>query len=246
MLQPGSPLAMNTSVRSPGFTWLRIWFTRLFVLLGYVFSRLFYRFEVSWVNSPPPDVWQEIQVFAFLNHTSLLEPLFIGAMPFHFLWDSAGRTIIPGADITLNRPLVGLFYRAFSPGTIPITRQRDHSWHHFLSQIDPHLMVVLAPEGRMMRANGLDKDGKPMSMRGGIADILRQKGHGKLVIAYSGGMHHVNCPGQIRMNLFKTLRIRLEYLDIAGYLASLNAASQRELRLKVARDLEQRLKQFKP
>jgi hypothetical protein len=33
-------------------------------------------------------------------------------------------------------------------------------------------MVLMAPEGRMKRADGLDAHGQPMTVRGGIADIL--------------------------------------------------------------------------
>ena len=34
------------------------------------------------------------------------------------------------------------------------------------------VVVVLSPEGRMKRKNGLDKHGRPMTVRGGIGDIL--------------------------------------------------------------------------
>lgn len=170
----------------------------------------------------------------------------MGALPLHFLWDSAARTTVPGADITLNRPLAGFFFRAFSPGTIPITRKRDDSWQQFLSQIDANAMVVMTPEGRMMRANGLDKDGKPMTVRGGIADILKQYGQGKFLIIYSGGLHHINLPGSWKVNLFKTIKLSIEYVDIAAYLAGFQAQSERESRLKIAQDLEQRLQRYKP
>lgn len=224
----------------------RVWFSRLFALSVYFGTRLFYRFEVTWVKPPPENVWENVSSIAILNHTSLLEPLLMGGLPLSFLWHSADRTTVPGADITLNRPLAGFFFRAFSPGTIPITRKRDDSWQQFLSQIDDHSMVVMTPEGRMMRANGLDKDGKPMTVRGGIGDILKQYGHGKFLIIYSGGLHHINLPGSWKVNLFKTIKMRIEYLDIAEYLAGFNTQVERELRLKVARDLEQRLKQYKP
>lgn len=232
----------------------RILISRLLVLAVYLFSRLFYRFDLSWVETPPsgegpnqlPGLWHQLRVFAFLNHTSLLEPLFFGAFPLSFLLDAAARATMPGADITLNRPLIGRFYRFLSPRTVSITRKRDASWEHFLAQIPPQALVALAPEGRMMRADGLDKHGKPMSVRGGIADILRQLGAGKLLLAYSGGLHHVNRPGEKRLRLFKTLKIRLELLDIESYLASFDGISGNELRLRVARDLEARLKQHKP
>ena len=212
----------------------------------YFFTRCFYRFEVTWVESPPKDAWKNISVFAFLNHTSLLEPLFLGAFPLRFLWDAASRTTVPGADITMNRPLAGFFFKLFSPRTIPISRKRDDTWSEFLGQIGPEDLVALTPEGRMMRANGLDKHGKPMTVRGGIADILLHLKKGKFLVGYSGGLHHVNIPGQKKVALFKTLKIRYELLDIESYLAQFEGEKVPQQRIAIARDLEARLKAHKP
>lgn len=225
---------------------LRALISRLLVLGVYGFSRLFYRFELTWVGDPPKDVFREVRVFALLNHTSLFEPLFIGAFPVGFLWSAAPRATMPGADVTMNRPIIGRFYRLLSPRTVSITRKRDDSWQAFLDQIGPDSLVALAPEGRMMRQNGLDKDGKPMSVRGGIADILQRIGSGTMLLAYSGGLHHVNIPGEGKLRLFQTLKLRLEAVEIADYLAGCGALSESELRLAVARDLEQRLKRHQP
>jgi hypothetical protein len=225
---------------------LHVFITRLLVISVGFLTRRFYRFEVLWVGPKPPKAWKNIRVFAFLNHTSLLEPLFLGTLPVSFLWDAAKRTVVPGADITMNRPIAGTFYKYFSPRTVSITRERDDSWSGFLDEIKPDTMVALAPEGRMMRANGLDKRGKPMSVRGGIADILCKVQTGKMLIGYSGGLHHVNAPGEKRMRLFKTLKIRYEVLDIADYLKTFDTQDPKRLRKSVAEDLEQRLHKYKP
>lgn len=220
--------------------------SRALALSMYAFTRIFYTFEVSWVESPPPNAWKDISVFAFLNHTSLLEPLFLGAFPLSFLWDAAKRATVPGADITMNRPIAGFFYRLFSPRTISISRKRDDTWAEFLDQIRSNDLVALAPEGRMMRPNGLDKHGKPMSVRGGIADILLHLKTGKFLLGYSGGLHHVNQPGQKGFKLFKTLKMRFEILDIETYLAQFEGEKTPQKRLLIAKDLENRLKQYKP
>lgn len=225
---------------------LHVWITRILVLSVRFLTRRLYTFEVLWVGPKPRKAWENIRVFAFLNHTSLLEPLFLGTLPVSFLWDAARRTVVPGADITMNRPIAGTFYKYFSPRTVSITRERDDSWSGFLEEIQPDTMVALAPEGRMMRANGLDKHGKPMSVRGGIADILCRIRTGKMLLGYSGGLHHVNAPGEKRMRLFKTLKIRYEVVDIADYLAQFNEEDPRRLRKLVARDLEHRLQLHKP
>ena len=225
---------------------LHVFITRLLVISVGFLTRRFYRFEVLWVGPKPRKAWKNIRVFAFLNHTSLLEPLFLGTLPVSFLWDAAKRTVVPGADITMNRPIAGTFYKYFSPRTVSITRERDDSWSGFLDEIKPDTMVALAPEGRMMRANGLDKHGKPMTVRGGIADILCKIKTGKMLIGYSGGLHHVNAPGEKRMRLFKTLKIRYEILDIADYLQQFDTDDPRRLRKYIAEDLEKRLQQHKP
>lgn len=225
---------------------LHVFITRLLIISVGFFTRRLYRFEVLWVGPKPRQAWKNIRVFAFLNHTSLLEPLFLGTLPISFLWNAAKRTVVPGADITMNRPIAGTFYKYFSPRTVSITRERDDSWSGFLDEIEPDTMVALAPEGRMMRANGLDKHGRPMSVRGGIADILCKVQTGKMLIGYSGGLHHVNAPGEKRMRLFKTLKIRYEILDIADYLKTFDTRDPKRLRKYVAEDLEKRLQQHKP
>lgn len=225
---------------------LHVFITRLLVISVGFFSRRCYRFEVLWVGPKPRKAWKDIRVFAFLNHTSLLEPLFLGTLPVAFLWDAAKRTLVPGADITMNRPIAGTFYKYFSPRTVSITRERDDSWSGFLNEIKPDTLVALAPEGRMMRANGLDKHDKPMSVRGGIADILCKVQTGKMLIGYSGGLHHVNTPGEKRIRLFKTLKIRYEIIDIAHYLKQFDSSDPKQLRKQVAEDLEKRLAQHKP
>lgn len=100
---------------------------------------------------------------------------------------------------------------------MPITRARDESWKQVLAQIDPDAMVGIAPEGRMKRANGLDSEGRPMSVRGGIADILDSLGEGRMLLAYSGGLHHVQIPGQRFPRLFQTIRMNLEVVEISEY-----------------------------
>ena len=63
----------------------------------------------------------------------------------------------------------------------------------------------------------------------------------RVVLAYSGGLHHVQIPGQKLPRLFKTLRMRLEVVDIGEYRnARLAEAGPRGFRRAVVNDLEQR------
>lgn len=188
-------------------------------LLGIkVVSRLFYRLETSWVGGEvPEDPWSDVRLLCLLNHTSLFEPLFAGVAPNRFLWDIAHRSVVPAADKTMRRPLVGRFIGMLVRHPVSITREPDHTWEAVLSRIEERSMVVILPEGRMRRATGLDLEGQPMSVRGGIADILHVLRSGKMLIGYSGGLHHVQVPGQALPRPFKTLRIRFEELDIGEY-----------------------------
>lgn len=206
-----------------------------------ILSRIFYRHDVAWVGEVPPgNPWKRFRLLVFLNHTSLFEPLFLGVPPAGFIWRLAAHGVVPAADKTTDRPLVGMVFRFIAHKVIPITRQRDDTWAQVLSTISAKSMVAIAPEGRMKRANGLDLHGKPMTVRGGVSDILLALRSGPMLIAYSGGLHHVQVPGHIP-NVFKTVRLRLEVLEIADYIAEMmENGGEDEFKVNVIRDLERR------
>ena len=181
-------------------------------------TRIFYKFDFRWVGDVPDSPWkQDYRVITFLNHTSLFEWLFVGALPLGFIWRIATRALVPAADKTIRRPIVGWFFKMLAPKVVPISRQPDQTWKAVIDQIDSESMVIILPEGRMKRANGLDKDGRPMSIRGGIADILQVVPEGKMLLAYSGGLHHIQVPGQFLPKAFKTLTMQLEAVEIPAY-----------------------------
>lgn len=175
-----------------------------------------------------------------MNHTSLYEPIFLQALSFPYLWHLAGHLNVPGADVTLERPIVGAFYKLMIPNVVPITRKKDASWDAYLNTIGPDSVVMIAPEGRMKRPNGLDKFGKPMNVKGGVADIIISTNHGGMVICLSGGLHHVQSPGQLIPRLFKRIRMNLAYYDITEYKAQFSGQS-REQKMKIVQDLQQKL-----
>jgi len=214
----------------------------VFSLLTYLkfLSRIFYKPDFGWIGPTPDDPWANIRLVIFLNHTSLFEPVFLGGVPKRFIWRLAAHGVIPAADKTTGRPFVGLLFRLIAHHVIPITRQRDHTWFEVLNRIDPKSMVVIAPEGRMKRETGLDLQGNRMTVRGGVADILLAMQQGRMLIAYSGGLHHVQIPGRIP-NLFETVRMRIENLEIADYVVEQMAkGGAEEFKRKVIRDLESR------
>jgi Acyltransferase len=211
-------------------------------------SKIFYRHDFGWVGEPAPgDPWANLRLVAFLNHTSLFEPVFLGAVPNRFIWRLAAHGVVPAADKTTDRPLVGMIFRFVAHHVIAITRQRDDTWFQVLSKIDPDSMVVLAPEGRMKRANGLDLHGNPMSVRGGIADILLAVKEGRMLIAYSGGLHHVQIPGHVP-RVFKTVRLRVENLDIAKYIDEMmkRGGGPEQFKRTVMKDLDARRDHYCP
>jgi 1-acyl-sn-glycerol-3-phosphate acyltransferase len=212
------------------------------VLLGAkAVSRAFVRIEVRWVGDRVDDPWRDVRVVALLNHTSLYDWLFIAVPPNRFLRRLAMHGVLPSAAKTMRRPLVGRFFGFLAGSVVTVSRERDHTWRQFLASIDADSMVMLAPEGRMKRANGLDAEGRPMTVRGGIADILQAVGSGRMLLAYSGGLHHVQVPGQLLPKPLRTIRVRVEPVDVEAYCRSLRETpGSEEFKRAVRADLERR------
>ncbi|WP_338291957.1 1-acyl-sn-glycerol-3-phosphate acyltransferase [Planctobacterium marinum] len=232
------------------------WFFQFlsFLCLGLikVFSYVFYRGEPVWLSREREESMQEVKLLVLLNHTSLFEPLFIRFAPWRLIWLLAYKLVIPGADITMRRPMAGRILKALMPGCIPITRKNDHSWIHFLSQVNEQKITAILPEGRMKRRNGLDKFGKPMSVRGGVADILECLDEGKILFVYSGGLHHIQAPGDKWPNLFKTLRANMELVNIKDYKRQFSVktddlmARHNAFKIRVIEDMNRRLSECVP
>jgi 1-acyl-sn-glycerol-3-phosphate acyltransferase len=202
---------------------------------------IFYRVEAKWLTPPTSIRWDELKLIIALNHTSLFEFLFVAALPNPAIWKIVRRLVVPIADTTLARPFVGLFFKILVPQGISITRRRDDSWAQFIKSISPESLILIFPEGRMKRRDGLDKDARPMNIKGGVAEILDKLTEGQLLIGYSGGLHHVQAPGDRFFRIFKTIRVHFEVLDIAEYKKSLPP-----YRKAVVQDLELRMKKNTP
>ncbi len=213
----------------------------LLMTLIRAFARTFYRFETHWIGAEASDRWRDVRLVAILHHTSLFEWLFAGAISHRAAWQIATRGLVPAADKTISRPIVGTFLKMLAPHFVSITREPDHTWDAVLGKIEAKSLVVILPEGRMMRRDGLDKHGKPMTVRGGIADLLRAISSGRMVLAYSGGLHHVQVPGERFPRLFKTISMTFEVLDIEAYKQEIGDDEEpRVFKRAVMRDLERR------
>ncbi len=206
------------------------------------FSKVFYRLAIRWVGAVPEDPWTGIRLITMLHHTSLYEPIFAAGAPDRLLWEIAKNGVVPVATKTTDRPLVGRFFRLVASNVVPVTRERDDSWSELLRQIgNPEAVVVILPEGRMKRSSGLDSEGRPMTIRGGIADILQAIPSGRMLIVYSGGLHHVQAPGETIPRLFKNVRLRMEILDIQAYREVLGShADPADFKAAVIADLTRR------
>jgi len=87
----------------------------------------------------------------------------------------------------------------------------------------------------------LDKTGNPMTVRGGVSDLLAKFNDGKLLLAYSGGLHHVMTPDEKLPRLFKKIRLTLEVIGIPEYKFAFKFEHDlRQARLLIAKDLETR------
>lgn len=221
----------------------------LLLLFVKLVSKLFWRHRTGWVGQPlPGNRWADVRLVAILNHTSLFEWVFAATTPNSFLRDVAEHGVVPVAEKTIQRPIVGKFFSVIAAHVVPVSRQRDHTWHEVLSKIDDdRSMLLILPEGRMMRRDGRDSEGKPMRLRGGIADALREIPDGRFLIAYSGGLHHVQTPGDRFPRLFKTVRMNFETIEIADYRDRMLAAhGEKGFRAAVVADLTARRDRYCP
>lgn len=216
-------------------------FLAFLILAGVkTFAHIFYRARFNWITPHPAQPWKEVRLIALLNHTSLFEPLYIRAWSYRYLWHLTSHMTVPGADITLNRPIVGKFWKLMLPNIASVSRKKDATWSRYLESIKPDSIILIAPEGRMKRQNGLDKYGKPMTVKGGIADIIEELDSGGMVLCLSGGLHHIQRPGQHFPKVFKKLAMNLEYIDIKAYKASF-PENPRERKMAIVADLQRRL-----
>jgi 1-acyl-sn-glycerol-3-phosphate acyltransferase len=205
-----------------------------------VLVQVFYTRRFTWAPERESMDFDQVRVMILLNHTSLYEPVFLSELPFGFLWRIADKIYLPIADVTLNRPVVGRLFKAMLPRVFPVTRKSDASWQNYLNSIRPGDLVIIAPEGRMKRPNGLDKHGKKMTVKGGVADIIDRLDSGSMLICQSGGLHHIQKPGQWLPKPFQIIRMHVTAIGIPEYKARFSTHS-RERKLQIVEDLQLRL-----
>ena len=212
---------------------LRFYFLSTLKIAGYAL----YPSRLNWI-SKKPSKWDDVSLILILNHTSLFEFVYGVALPFEFLKSLSQRLVIPVADSTLKKPISGFILKNLAPKSIGLTRKRDESWRHFLSEIKKRDICIFMPEGQMKRRNGLDKNDKPMKVKTGVYDLLLKYKDQNMVIVYSYGLHHVLAPGDKAPKFFKKIEASLEYLKVNDYLAKFSES--KEPQKKVAEDLQRR------
>lgn len=221
---------------------------RLYLLLGIKMLRyVFYPTKIQWVRKPRENNWDSLRLICILNHTSLFEFVYAGAIPFRFLARMSQKLVFPVAEETLQHPYYGPILKTLAPEVVPLTRKRDHTWEGFLDQLNPESILIMMPEGRMKRPSGFDKTGKAMTVKGGTLEVFKKFTGEEALLVYSGGLHHVLAPGRYLPRIFKRIAVTLEAVDINAYLDAL-AKSDSGLFLKeaVARDLEARRDRYCP
>lgn len=212
----------------------------LLIIIKYL-AKLLYSFNVTWKTSHSEIHWERISCLIFLNHTSLFEPIYVAIAPNKFLWRISKDLIVPAAEETLNRPIVGKILKALIPGCVPISRKNDETWLNFLDQIDSNTLTAILPEGCMKRKTGLDKKGNPMTIKPGVADILSHLDSGRLLFVYSGGLHHIQAPGEKIPRIFKRVDVGLEATDIDQFKSQFSKNDIEKFRLQVINDLQTKL-----
>ena len=181
-----------------------------------ILSRIFFKLKNDWITPEPDDYAKGTRIVAILNHTSLYEPIIIGYAPTNLLWKFARHGVAPIAEKTMKRR-IGIFFAFIVRHAVVVTRKRDDTWSSVLNKVDLKSIMVILPEGRMKRADGLDSKGREMTIRGGIADILEVLPDGHMLMVYSGGLHHIQVPGELLPTPFKTVKVRMEMIEIAEY-----------------------------
>ena len=222
--------------------------TLRFLLLCFVKWMRFwcYPTKVEWINPPADKDWNDVRLILILNHTSLIEFIYATAMPTRFLWQMSKRLVFPVADVSLRKPQ-GKIFKLFAPRIASLSRKRDHTWQHFLELLASDSILIFMPEGRMKRPNGRDKNGEPMTVKTGICDLLPQFSGGNMIIAHSGGLHHVMAPGQSIPRPFRRLAVALDSVNVDDYLAQFSMISdEKERRAAICRDLEERRDRYCP
>ncbi len=187
----------------------------LLLIIKYL-GKIFYSYKEEWIGKKPKD-WKKVKIVAILNHTSLFDVLVAGFGKNSVLWRFARYGVLPVAEKTIKRKIIGLLFKLASREVIALTRKRDESWYRFIGKITNESLVAIMPEGRMKRKNGLDANGNPMTIRGGIADLLEVFSEGEMVIVYLGGMHHIQAPGEKIPRIFKKINARFQLVDIHQY-----------------------------
>lgn len=211
-----------------------------------IISQLLFRFRGERLDSLTQRGWSDLRLLVFLNHTSLYEPLLAGFAPFPLLWRFAFHGVLPVAEKTLRRR-IGMFFRFMARHVVLVTRQRDQTWDEVLNRIDRDAVVMILPEGRMMRRTGLDASGREMTIRGGTADILDVLDCGQMLVVYSGGLHHIQAPGDLLPRPLRNIRARVEIVDIADYKKTLGHGDNLDaFKTAVIRDLTTRRDTFCP
>jgi hypothetical protein len=80
-----------------------------------------------------------------------------------------------------------------------------------------------------------------MTVKGGAADIIENINDGAMILCLSGGLHHVQTPGQHFPRPFKTIRMNLSYVDLNNFKSQFSEFSPRERKLKITRLLQDNL-----
>lgn len=79
------------------------------------------------------------------------------------------------------KALSRVFYLHERRNVVPISRERYVTFSNFLIRVQENeTMAVILPEGRMKRRTGLDAHGEALTVRGGIADLLRAIPQGRM------------------------------------------------------------------
>ena len=210
----------------------------IFLSLLKVWGYVIYPSRFQWL-SEKPESWDDVSLVLILNHTSLFEFIYGVGLPYRFLWNLSKRLVIPVADSTLKNPIAGFVFSNLAPKTIGLSRKRDETWNQFLGEIERDDICIFFPEGEMKRKNGLNKKGRPMTVKEGVYELLTKFSGKNMVILYSKGLHHILAPGERVPKIFKKVEARVEYMSVNDYLGQFGKSDE-SVRKRVVSDLQKK------
>lgn len=194
--------------------YLTIGFGGVIIFFSWILVKILYRCSWTWIGKNSDRGFQDMKALFLMNHTSYADHMIFVLVPINVIYKMFWNARIAVAQHQVKN-FKGLL-QYLENNIVPLSRQRDDSWNNYLSNANAKSIFVMYPEGTRMSPEGLDKNGKKVRVKGGVADILELLPDGDIVILYLDGFYEILGAGMKFPKLFKKVRVTAEVVDIAA------------------------------